>query len=85
MLSEGEKIRSKNRAPLRRLTSFSGLGDNPAHDGVAGTSRPILSRAAGPAVHLVQGSDEETARGERPVRPLHLSQMRFPAHDEEGP
>src|SRR5512143_3751684 len=79
-----KKFRPAVPAPLDRLTRFSTLGDNAPHDDAARTSRPILHRPPGPALHLVQGADEETACGERPVRPLHLPQMRLPAHDQAG-
>lgn len=59
------------------MTRFAALGENASHDQHVGTLDRLPS---GPPLHLVQGPDEEASGRREAIRPLHLSQVRLPAH-----
>ena len=65
-----------------RLTRFSAVGENAAHDD---TPHPSPDGAPGSPLHLVPSADEEASGRWEAVRPLHLPEVRLPAHDPAWP
>jgi len=70
---------------LDRLTRFSAVGENAAHgrchflrtEPDSAPNRPPRS-----PLHLVPAPDEEASGRRQPVCPLHLSEVRLPAHNQ---
>ncbi|SLM47873.1 protein of unknown function [Nitrospira japonica] len=71
------------------LTSFSTLGHNAPHVVVVCNAAPVRFcsrslRASRSPMHLVQDFDEETARGRRTIRSLHLPKVHLSTHHPVG-
>ena len=74
--------------PCDRLTRFSAVGENASHvqcDSNRTKPDSAFSRPSRSPLHLVSAPDEEAPRRRQPVRPLHLPEMRLPAHDQTRP
>ena len=73
------------QVPLDRLTRFSAVGENAAHGqchSIKTEPDSALNRPPRSPLHLVPGGDEEASRRRQAVRPLHLPEVRLPAHNQ---
>lgn len=72
---------------IRSLTNSRAVSENAADGRKHSTGARLLGdsgRYSRSTLHLVQGDDEETSCGRRPVHPLHLPQMRLSTHHALG-